>query len=35
LCYERDPAHCHRSRVAEIVRQRTRAKVTNLIPPQF
>jgi uncharacterized protein (DUF488 family) len=35
LCYERDPAHCHRSRVADIVRQRTRAKVTNLIPPQF
>jgi uncharacterized protein (DUF488 family) len=35
LCYERDPAHCHRSRIAEIVHQRTRAKVTDLIPPQF
>ena len=35
LCYERDPAHCHRSRIAEIVRERTGARVTDLIPPLF
>ncbi len=35
LCYERDPAHCHRSRVAEIVQERTGARVTDLIPPLF
>ncbi len=34
LCFERDPAHCHRSRIAEIVRARTRMRVENLIPPQ-
>ncbi len=32
LCFERDPAHCHRSRIAEIVRGRTGAKVTDLVP---
>lgn len=32
LCFERDPAHCHRSRIAEIVRERTRARVTDLVP---
>jgi uncharacterized protein (DUF488 family) len=32
LCFERDPAHCHRSRIAEIVRERLRARVDNLIP---
>jgi hypothetical protein len=35
LCFERDPAHCHRSRIAEIVRERTRVAVKDLIPPQF
>jgi uncharacterized protein (DUF488 family) len=35
LCYERDPGHCHRSKIAEIVKQRTGAKVTDLIPPLF
>jgi uncharacterized protein (DUF488 family) len=35
LCFERDPAHCHRSRIAEIVRKRTRLAVKNLIPPQL
>lgn len=35
LCYERDPAHCHRSRIAEIVRTRTKARVTDLIAPLF
>ena len=35
LCYERDPAHCHRSKIAEIVNERTGARVTNLAPPLF
>jgi uncharacterized protein (DUF488 family) len=35
LCYERDPAHCHRSKIAEIVTQRTGARVTDLVPPLF
>lgn len=33
LCYERDPAECHRSRIAEIVQERTATKVKNLLPP--
>ena len=32
LCFERDPNHCHRSRIAEIVRERTGAAVKDLIP---
>lgn len=32
LCFERDPGHCHRSRIAQIVHERTGAKVTDLIP---
>jgi uncharacterized protein (DUF488 family) len=35
MCFERDPSHCHRSRIAGIVRKRTGAKVKDLIPPQF
>lgn len=35
LCYERDPGHCHRSRIAEIVRERTKARVTDLFPKLF
>jgi uncharacterized protein (DUF488 family) len=35
LCYERDPGECHRSRIAEIVHERTGAQVTDLIPPLF
>jgi uncharacterized protein (DUF488 family) len=35
LCYERDAAQCHRSRIAEIVHARTGARVENLIPPPF
>lgn len=35
LCFERDPGHCHRSRIAEVVVERTGAKVKDLIPPQF
>jgi uncharacterized protein (DUF488 family) len=35
LCYERDPNECHRSRIAALVKKRTRVKVENLIPPLF
>jgi uncharacterized protein (DUF488 family) len=35
LCYERDQACCHRSRIAEIVRERTGASVVDLVPPLF
>lgn len=35
LCYERDVAHCHRSRLAKIVRKRTGAAVEHLVPPLF
>jgi uncharacterized protein (DUF488 family) len=32
LCFEREPSHCHRSRIAEIVHERTGAKVDDLMP---
>jgi uncharacterized protein (DUF488 family) len=32
LCFERDPAQCHRSRIAEIVHERSGAVVNDLIP---
>ena len=32
LCYERDPAHCHRSRIAELVCERVGIEVKHLIP---
>jgi uncharacterized protein (DUF488 family) len=35
LCYERDPAQCHRSRIAALVKKRTRVKVEDLIPELF
>lgn len=35
LCFERDPNECHRSRIAALVRKRTRAKVENLTPKLF
>jgi hypothetical protein len=35
LCYERDVGHCHRSKIAEIVTERTGARVTDLAPPLF
>jgi uncharacterized protein (DUF488 family) len=35
LCYERDPSECHRSRIAALVKKRTRVKVDDLIPPLF
>jgi uncharacterized protein (DUF488 family) len=35
LCYERDPAHCHRTRIAANVKKRVRVTVKDLIPLQF
>lgn len=35
LCYERDVGHCHRQKIAEIVHERTGARVTDLVPPLF
>ncbi len=35
LCFERDKDCCHRSRIAEIVHERTGARVTDLVPPLF
>ena len=35
LCYERNPDECHRSRIAALVKKRTRIKVDNLIAPLF
>ena len=35
LCYERDPNQCHRSRIAALVKKRTRVKVEDLIPELF
>ncbi len=35
LCFERDVAHCHRRRIAEIVHDKTGAKVNNIAPARF
>jgi uncharacterized protein (DUF488 family) len=35
LCYERDPAACHRSRIAAMVKKRVRVKIEHLVPPLF
>lgn len=35
LCFERDVAHCHRQRIAEVVQERTGAAIRNLAPPLF
>ena len=35
LCYERDPAQCHRTRIVKLVKARARVKVDDLIPPLF
>jgi uncharacterized protein (DUF488 family) len=35
LCYERDQACCHRSKIAEIVHDRTGASVVDLVPELF
>ena len=35
LCYERDVAHCHRRRIAELICQRTGIKVEHLAAPLY
>jgi uncharacterized protein (DUF488 family) len=35
LCYERDPAQCHRSRIAALVKKRVKTKVKDLAAPLF
>jgi uncharacterized protein (DUF488 family) len=35
LCYERDVAHCHRKRIAELVCERVSVEVEHLVPPLF
>jgi uncharacterized protein (DUF488 family) len=35
LCYERDKDCCHRTRIAEIVQERTGARVVDLVPALF
>jgi uncharacterized protein (DUF488 family) len=35
LCYERDVAHCHRKRIAELVCERTGVDVGHLVVPLF
>jgi uncharacterized protein (DUF488 family) len=35
LCYERDVAHCHRKRVAELVCEATGVEVKHLAAPLF
>ena len=32
LCFERDPAHCHRSRITERLQERVKLKVEDLFP---
>jgi uncharacterized protein (DUF488 family) len=35
LCYERDVAHCHRKRIAELICERTGVTVEHLVAPLF
>jgi uncharacterized protein (DUF488 family) len=35
LCYERDVAHCHRKRIAELICERTGVAVEHLAAPLF
>ena len=35
LCFERDPAECHRSRIAAQVKKRTPVAVKDLVAPLF
>jgi uncharacterized protein (DUF488 family) len=35
LCFERDQACCHRSKIAEVVHERTGAPVVDLLPELF
>lgn len=34
LCYEREHTHCHRRWIAEIIEERDRVKIENLVAPQ-
>ncbi|CCD98866.1 DUF488 domain-containing protein [Bradyrhizobium sp. STM 3809] len=34
LCYERDHAHCHRQWIAEIIEERDKVRIENLVAPQ-
>lgn len=34
LCYERDHAHCHRQWIAEIIEDRDKMTIENLVAPQ-
>ena len=34
LCYERDHTHCHRHWIAEIIEDRDKVKIENLMAPQ-
>lgn len=33
LCFERDPGHCHRTRIGEILQERAGAEIENLFVP--
>src|SRR5450432_2971439 len=35
LCYERDHLHCHRQWIAEIIEERDKVKIENLVAPQL
>ena len=35
LCYERDAAHCHRRRIAELICERTGVEVAHLAAPLY
>lgn len=35
LCYEREPAQCHRNRISTLMHERTGAHVENLFAPLF
>jgi len=35
LCYERDVAHCHRRRIAELICERAGVRVEHLVAPLF
>src|SRR5271157_1590620 len=35
VCYERDPDHCHRKRIAALIHERTGVAVEHLFAPPF
>ena len=35
ICYERDPDHCHRKRVAALISERTGVAIEHLFAPPF